>query len=220
MSAWRLRAARAALIALGLTAWFSTQALLARRPFPASGIGDAVHTLSAPAHDFLEAHEGCANALLIISSGVIDALGLFLLSWAVFGSSIRPFLGLLIVFLLRQACQALCALPPPPGMIWRYPGFPSLLVTYGTSNDMFFSGHTSIAVYGAIELARTQRKWLAALGIAIAVFEATTVLVLRAHYTMDVFTAVVAALYVGILTEKLAPRVDALIAQSWCRRAI
>jgi hypothetical protein len=38
-------------------------------------------------------------------------------------------------------------------MIWRYPGVPSLLVTYGTSNDLFFSGHTALAVYGSIELA-------------------------------------------------------------------
>ena len=27
--------------------------------------------------------------------------------------------------------------------------FPSLLVTYGVSNDMFFSGHTAMAVLGA-----------------------------------------------------------------------
>jgi len=48
--------------------------------------------------------------------------------------------------------QAVCALPPPPNMIWHYPGFPSLLVTYHVANDFFFSGHTAIAVFGAIEL--------------------------------------------------------------------
>src|SRR3989442_6441970 len=39
-------------------------------------------------------------------------------------------------------------------MIWRRPGFPSLLVTYGTAGDLFFSGHTAIAVYGGVELVR------------------------------------------------------------------
>ena len=43
------------------------------------------------------------------------------------------------------------------------------------------------------------------LGIAIAMFEATTVLVLRAHYTMDVFTGAVAARYASILAARLAP---------------
>ena len=60
---------------------------------------------------------------------------------------------LLILYALRQICQGLCALPPPDGMIWRRPGIPSLLVTYGTATDLFFSGHTAIAVFGCIELA-------------------------------------------------------------------
>jgi hypothetical protein len=37
-------------------------------------------------------------------------------------------------------------------MIWRYPGFPSLLVPYVTSSDLFFFGHTAIAIYGFLEL--------------------------------------------------------------------
>src|SRR6185436_4457760 len=116
-----------------------------------------------------------------------DLFGVFLLGSAIFGPSVRPFLGLLILFALRQLCQALCALPPPEGMIWHSPDFPSLLVTYGTSNDFFFSGHTAIAVYGATELARFGRRWLTVLGFGIAGLEAVTVIVLRAHYTMDVF---------------------------------
>ena len=40
------------------------------------------------------------------------------------------------------------------GLRRLYRLFPALLVTYGTSTDFFFSGHTSIAVYGATELAR------------------------------------------------------------------
>jgi len=45
--------------------------------------------------------------------------------------------------------QATTALPAPPGMLWRDPGFPSLLVTYSVGNDFFFSGHTAFAVFGA-----------------------------------------------------------------------
>ena len=58
---------------------------------------------------------------------------------------------------------------------------------------------------GAVELARIGgRQWMY-LGIAIAAFEATTVLVLRAHYTMDVFTGAVAARYASILAARFAP---------------
>ena len=109
--------------------------------------------------------------------------------------------------------QALCALPPPPNMIWHYPGFPSLFVTYHVAYDYFFSGHTAIAVFGATELARLRRPWLTAIAVIVAAFEVATVLVLRAHYTMDVFTGALAALWVSSFCDKAGNRFDRLFAK-------
>lgn len=184
--------------------------MIGARALPANGIGDWVHSSTASANTYLHLHPATANVLLIVSSAVIDGLAIFLLSMWLFGGSARPFLALVIVLGLRQIMQAAVALPAPPNAIWHYPGFPSLLVTYGVSNDYFFSGHTAIAMLGATELARFGRRWLAALGVAIVVFEVMTVLVLRAHYTMDVFTGVVTAL----LAVNLAGRLTA----SWTQR--
>ena len=205
---WPTRLLRLLLIALGLVVWFITQALLARRAFPASGIRDGLFALTAGANAFLLSHPAWANALLVGSSACIDALGVFILLRAVFGPTIRPFLGLLILLVLRQICQGLESLPAPEGMIWHNPGFPSLLVTYRTSTDLFFSGHTAVAVFGAAELARLRRAWLTALGVALSVFEVVTVIALRAHYTMDVFTGIIAALWVAGIAAWLAPSVD------------
>src|SRR5882762_8080958 len=199
-------------IVLGL--WFWTQSLIGARSAPANGIGDAVHNWTAGLNSYFSQNPGAANALLIVSSALIDALGLFLLARWLFGGTVRPFLGLFLLMALRQAMQAICALPPPPSMIWHDPGFPSLLVTYHVANDFFFSGHTAIAVFGAIELSRLRRNWLTVFAIMIVIFEVATVLVLRAHYTMDVFTGIVAALWVASLSERLSPRIDQLISGS------
>jgi hypothetical protein len=139
---------RAILVAAGLAAWFWTQALIAWRAFPQGQISDRLLDSTAPLNLFLWEHPRWANGVLIVTSAVIDLLGIFLVVLTLFGPSIRPFVGLLLLFALRQACQGLCALPAPERMIWRNPGFPSLLVTYGTASDLFFSGHTAIAVYG------------------------------------------------------------------------
>jgi hypothetical protein len=106
-----------------------------------------------------------------------------------------------IVLGLRQLSQALVALPAPPNAIWHDPGFPSLLVTYSVANDYFFSGHTAIAVLALTELARSKKHWLTALAVVVVLFEIVTVLALRAHYTMDVFTGVVTALYAAYLAD-------------------
>ncbi|HKE33935.1 MAG TPA: phosphatase PAP2-related protein [Candidatus Acidoferrum sp.] len=210
---WRTLLLRLAVTGVVLTIWFWTQSLLgARTPPAAGGIGDALHDLSSSLNSYFAQNPGAANALLIASSALIDALGLFLLGRWLFGGSVRPFLGLVLLMLLRQFLQALCSLPAPAGMIWHYPGFPSLLVTYHVANDFFFSGHTAIAVFGATELYRFHRKSLTAFAILLVLFEVSTVLVLRAHYTMDVFTGILAALWVARLSETVSPALDRRLA--------
>ena len=199
---------RAGLVVITLGFWFWSQALIGRRAFPDGRIGDRLLDLTAPIHRFLLANKPWADRLLIFSSLLIDLLGLFIIGLSLFGASVRPFLGMLIVFVLRQVCQGLCALPSPENMIWRDPGFPSLFVTYGTATDLFFSGHTAIAVYGCLELGRLGGPPAIAIGILIALIEVTAVLVLRAHYTMDVFAAVFAAWGCEIVAQHIAPTVD------------
>jgi len=203
---------RAAAIAAGLALWFGTQRLLAGRTPETEGIGDRIHQWTAPWHERLAVNQRAANALLIASSIGIDFFGISLLGSALIGPTFRPFLSLFAVYVLRQFCQGLCSLPPPPGAIWRHPGFPSLLVTYGTSHDYFFSGHTAIAVLAAIAAASQGPTWLTAAVAVAALLEAFVVLVLRAHYTMDVVAAACAAWCSWSLGGAVAPTVDAWLA--------
>ncbi|HCE44722.1 MAG TPA: hypothetical protein DET40_14365 [Lentisphaeria bacterium] len=185
---------RIGIVVLALIAWFTTQSMISGRECKGGLIFDLVHELTAKANAYFNKNTRAANVLLITSSAFIDAFAIFLICASIFGPSMRPFIALLILFMMRQICQAACALPVPPSMVWRSPGFPSLLVTYGVANDFFFSGHTAIAVLGSIEVFRLCPVWwVGIIAVLVAVFEMVTVLILRAHYTMDVFTAVVAA---------------------------
>jgi PAP2 superfamily protein len=208
---WRRLILRAIVTILALGVWFWTQSLIGARSLPVTGVGDAIHQWTAPLNAYFFENSREANALLIASSGLIDGLGIFLLARWLFGSSVRPFLGLLILLGLRQIMQAICLLPVPQHAVWHYPGVPSLLVTYGVTTDYFFSGHTAIAVLGATELARLGKRWLTVVGIAIVLFEVATVLILRAHYSMDVFTGIIAALWVAQLCNRISPSLDALM---------
>jgi membrane-associated phospholipid phosphatase len=76
------------------------------------------------------------------------------------------------------------------------------LVTYSVANDFFFSGHTAIAVFAGLELAQLKKPWLTAIAAAMVIFEVIVVLVLRAHYTMDVITGIFAACCVAGLMSR------------------
>jgi hypothetical protein len=205
---WPAFALRVAITAVALGLWFWTQSLIGSRQLSVNGITDAAHQWMAPINSYLLVHPRATNALLVISSAFIDAFGLFLLFAWIFGRSVRPFLSLLLVMGLRQFMQGMCALPAPHGIIWHDPGFPSLLVTYKVANDFFFSGHTAIAVLGVYELSRLNRRWLTLPACMVLVFEVVTVFSLRVHYTMDVFTGIVTALLVSILSSRVAPAID------------
>jgi hypothetical protein len=44
-----------------------------------------------------------------------------------------------------------------------------------------------------------RKSWLTAAGVLSAIFEIATVLVLRANYTIDVFTGILTGLYAAVL---------------------
>ena len=200
---------RLAVIAGALGIWFWTQRMIGAKSVETAGIGDGLHRFTARWHQYFFNHPKPANFALALSSFCIDIFGLSLIALAVFGPSFKPFIAVMIVFILRQLCQMCSTLPPPPGMIWRDPGVPTLLVTYGVSNDFFFSGHTALAVLGAIEICGVAPWWLGALAIVIALGEATIVIILRAHYTLDVITGAFAAWFAADMARRIVPYVDA-----------
>lgn len=193
-------------ILAGLGLWHLTQRWIGMRKGTGE-IYDWIHERTAGLNARLHRSPRTANFLLASSSLCIDLMGIYLLAASIFGPTLRPFLGILLLFSLRQLNQFVTALPPPKGVIWRNPGLPSLLVTYGVSEDLFFSGHTALAVFAAIELSHLG-PWAAILGSALVLYEIAVVLVLRAHWTMDVFAGIVTALWVATLTPVLASWID------------
>ena len=218
------RCVRVVVVAVGIGLWLGTQSLLGAREVRVDDatraaaartltVGDRVHEWTAEWNGALNRDRQTASWLLVVSSLLIDLVACWMFAATIFGRSIRPFLGLLILFSLRQICQWLSSLPAPVGMLWYDPGFPSLLVTYEVANDFFFSGHTALAVYGGIELGRRFGRIGIAVGTAFATFQAMIVLVLRAHYTMDVFTGAAVAVLAAVAAGWLAGPLDRGVAR-------
>jgi hypothetical protein len=203
-------AIKLAITILAIVCWFYSQKKIGER-HKAHGqtneIFDLIHKWTTSLNQKLIANPKFSRSLLISSSLIVDLLGIYLLYQALFGATIRPLLGLILLFSLRQLNQAVTLLPAPKGMIWSDPKFPSLFVTYGVSNDLFFSGHTALAVYGVMELSQLA-PWLVPVAILIAFYEIATVLVLRAHWTMDVFAGAVTAFWIFDVASRLSPTLD------------
>jgi hypothetical protein len=193
--------------------WLWTQKLLgARKAVDPTKIQDSLLDLLAPFHQRLQGSPGKIRFLLITSSLIIDLIGAYLILSGIFGPTVRPLLGVVLLFALRQLAQASTLLPAPQGIIWKSPRFPSLFVTYDVANDFFFSGHTALAVYGALELSQNGGPLWMGLAAFVVLYEVLVVLLLRAHWTLDVFTGTLAALWIFEINKSWSPAADQWIA--------
>jgi hypothetical protein len=189
-------------LVVGLIAlWFATQRLIGSQGLPEGEIGDKIHVWMTPLHRKLFQNRRWSRALLITSSLGIDVLGLSVLYIGIWGASFRPIVGLFLILILRQTSQYLTALPAPEGMIWDDPGVPSLFVTYHVTNDLFFSGHTALAVYGSLVIASLGNTYLTIAAVLLGLYEIFAVLALRAHWTMDVYAGFVSAVLCFLLVQ-------------------
>jgi PAP2 superfamily C-terminal len=210
---------RIIIISCMIYSWFKTQALIGYHAEVTCGldgqIGDKVLLMITPLNQYVQAHPKLLDWLLISSSLAIDIGSCMLLLLSIFGTTIRPLLGMLLCFAMRQICQLLIILPAPEGMLWRDPSFPSIFVTYSVSNDFFFSGHTSLAILGAIELMRSInskfyfRAWI--LSLFFVIFEILTILILKAHWTLDIFTGIFVAAFCSMIAKSYAGYIDKLL---------
>src|SRR5690242_13799282 len=99
MAPWPVIGVRGALVVAGIGAWYWTQAVLGKRvPNVAHEVPltDGVHVLAARMHARSATNVAAGNRLLIASSLVIDLLGVYVIGSALFGASIRPYLGLVM----------------------------------------------------------------------------------------------------------------------------
>lgn len=200
-----------ALLLVGFVFIKTTEAMIGMTPPPEGIIIDKLHLWTAPINRFFHQHSIAKNTILTITTLWIDASILFLCLRSLFGPTIRPYLELLLFALCRQGLQFLVSLPIPQGIIWSDPGFPSLMINYSLQHDLFFSAHTGIAFLATIELLRTGKKWLGLIGFCFFVLTVMTIIFLRFHYTMDIFTGFLVAALIVLISKPLSQSIDQML---------
>ena len=148
----RLRGLQTVAIGAAYGLWLYSQHLLESKRPVVHGLRDHAHEVLSAINTFLNAHPHVANVVLATSSFEVDVAAVSMVIYFFARRESRPLLALWFTLIMRQLCQASVSIPAPEGMIWHYPGFPSIMVTYSTSTDFFFSGHMALATLLAMEL--------------------------------------------------------------------
>lgn len=210
---WSIRGLQALAVGGAYAAWLITQHLLETTRGVVTGFTDHTHSLLAGVNAYLNAHPSLADVILAVSSLEVDLAAVSMVAFFCMRRESRPLLSLWLILVMRQVCQAAVSVPAPEGMIWRYPGFPTIVVTYGTSTDFFFSGHMALATLLATELtAQGAPRLRQAIAWSLALVQALVILSMRFHYVTDVAAGFLAAVAATQLADAWGRRLDARFA--------
>ena len=174
---------------------------------PGQAIRDKGHVWTVSLNEFFLRPENLfwLHALMIFSSLLMDTIVVSLFAYFLFSRKAAMWripLEFTLFYGLRFGCLALFAMKMPQGFYWEYPGFYSLTVPYGWTNDFFFSGHIGACALCMLEF--WPSKWrmesrskcimwgISLLSLFAQIF---VMLVTRGHYTIDLIAGLVFAHY-------------------------
>lgn len=124
--------------------------LLPKRPVPC--IDDELFIHTEAINRFFYENPHVRNGVLIFCSLCMDiTVVVGMVIFVIHGKTWRLPLTLICFYALRFIMQKIFFMRFPDGYMWNYPGFPSLVVPYGATNDFFFSGHVGCATIFMLE---------------------------------------------------------------------
>ena len=124
--------------------------------------------------------------------------GVIAVAVLVTGRGIRLAVCLYAMYALHWLFLHATTLPPPDGIVWRFPpGIFTMSKPY--ENDFWFSGHTANALVIALAT-RGLPRWVQAIAWSAVPFEILLVLSTRTHYTIDV----IGGLFVGYAVHRIS----------------
>ena len=96
----------------------------------------------------------------------------------------------------------------PPGYLWKYPGIPSMTVSYLRTTDFFFSGHVGLPIIIGCEFYKHNHKLLGHFNMFTCIVEFVVMTIMRGHYIIDLIVGIIIAHYVYVIVDKYVHIID------------
>lgn len=172
-------------------------------------IKDNIFIMTESMNAYFREDESRRNAFVIFCSTLLDILVLVSFGrFALYATTFRLFIALILFYSIRAIIQAICTLEQPEGYDWGYPGWFSLTVPYGITNDFFYSGHVGVCFIFYLEFSAIGWFWLSMFSLLTMVFQIVLMIALRAHYSIDMISGVAFGHFFWIMAEKYSYLID------------
>jgi hypothetical protein len=150
------------------------------------------------------------NDFILILGGLLEDITVTMgfVFFALVFKSWHMLFGLGFLYIFRGMIQNIYVMRIPADTTFKYPGFPSLFVPYMATNDYFFSGHVSLPTIVAYNFYLDNKKSLTIFCLFAAVYEAFMMIVVRGHYSIDLYAGFIFSAYACIISKHLCKYID------------
>ena len=160
---------------------------------PESNVIDRMHNKKyiTNVNNYLHSNKKIASLTIFLASILFDINFVITGVDVVVNNNYKVFAITMCIMMLRHMCQYFNRLPFPRNMIWYDPGFPTLINTYETSNDFFFSGHTAFSLTWGLNLFfYTVNPYVKIYPIFFIAYEIIFLAATKSHYFMDIYAGI------------------------------
>ncbi len=167
-------------------------------------------TIFLPITNYISQNLYIRDFLLIASSAFLDIFMVcFICIYIAKGSSWGPLLHMGLFYGLRGAVvQNLVIMQIYDTYIFKYPGFPSLIVPYFRAADFFYSGHSGCALLIGLHMADMGYSEMKYVGFILSIFEGLVLTMLRIHYSIDIIFGIITSHYLYFIAKDIAYYLD------------
>ena len=99
----------------------------------------------------------------------------------------------------------------PDGYEWEFPGFYSISVPYGATNNLFFNTTVGLCMINFCEFKTNRCYKLAVLTIVALIYQVFLLITLRANYEIDIFAGIIFGHYSWMAAERISWIMDVKI---------
>lgn len=174
-------------------------------------INDTLFNFTIEIRNYLSKDKHLKNMIMITAGALEDAsVVLGFIFFAFYFKSWRMGFSLFFCYSIRMIIQQLYLMKIPDDSLFEHPGFPSLVVPYYSTSDYFFSGHVSLPIIIAHEFWVDGGKFqfIAYLEYFTAFFEAVMMILVRGHYSIDLYAGIIYSLLSCKITDLYIGYID------------
>jgi len=167
---------------------------------------DVLFELTSSINSYLIQNTEIRHALLCFASLCLDSLVLLsYVVWIVDWEDWILFLSVLMFYTIRAITFSLFQIRFPNNYAFDHPGFPSITVSYLVSNDFFFSGHVGLPTILSFYYYLKLNYLMVFFALLVGVIQATMMLLLRGHYSIDLLFGILMSYYSVRIAEIINP---------------